>query len=78
MLAVSIGIAAVVTIMAAGQGIQKLVLGQLDVFGPDTLVIETKVPTKSAGGFGSVGITITTLKDKDIRAVLQQPNILAA
>lgn len=79
MLAISIGIAAAITILAAGKGIQKLVVGQLDAFGPDTLYIETKIPSKkAASGTGAVGITITTLKDKDIELINKHPNILAA
>lgn len=78
MLAISIGIASAITIMAAGKGIQKLVLSQLDVFGPDTLYIETHVPHKVVSGPGSVGITITTLKDRDIETVRHSSNIAAA
>lgn len=79
MLAISIGIAAAIMIMAAGKGIQKLVVGQLDAFGPDTLYIETKIPNKKAdSGSGAVGVTITTLRDRDIEDVVKHPNILAA
>ncbi len=80
MLAIAIGIAAVITIMGAGKGMQRFVLGQLDVFGPDTFNIETRVPNskKNSSGFGSVGITITSLKERDLSAILKLPNILAA
>lgn len=78
MLAISIGIAAAITILAAGKGIQKLVVGQLDAFGPDTLYIETKIPSKKADSGGAIGITITTLKDKDVETVNKHPNIIAA
>lgn len=78
MLAISIGIAAAITILAAGKGIQKLVIGQLDAFGPDTLYIETKIPSKKADSGGAIGITITTLKDKDVETVNKHPNIIAA
>ncbi len=80
MLAIAIGSAAVITIMAAGKGVERFVLGQLDAFGPDTLSIETQVPSikHNSGSFGSVGITITTMKDKDLETVRRYPNILAA
>lgn len=80
MLAISIGISAAITIMAAGKGLQVLVLGQLDVFGPDTMYIESHVPHNktSDSGIASVGITITTLKDRDIATVLRHPNVAAA
>lgn len=79
-LAISIGIASAITIMAAGKGMQHLVLSQLDVFGADTLYIETHVPHNKSSGIdaGSVGITITTLREKDIETVQKHPNIIAA
>src|SRR3989344_826583 len=78
MLAISIGIASAITIMAAGKGIQKLILSQLDVFGPDTLYIETHVPHKIVSGPGSIGIIITSLKDRYIETVRRADNIEAA
>ncbi len=79
-LAISIGIASAIVIMAAGKGMQRLVLSQLDAFGPDTLYIETHVPHQKSNdsGIGSVGITITTLKERDIETVREHPNIVAA
>jgi len=82
-LGIAIGIAVVITIMAAGRGLDKLVLGQLDVFSPNTINIETKVPsakkTSNENAFGqSTGITITSLNDKDIETVKKHPNITSA
>lgn len=76
MLAISVGIAAVIMIMAAGQGLQRLVLGQLDVYGADTFNIEVRVPQQS--GFGGVGITVTTMKEKDVQSLRKLPNIAVA
>lgn len=83
MLAMSIGVGAVVTIFAAGAGLERLVLGQLDAFGGDSLSIETRIPSTSAngadnGGGQAQGIVITTLKDRDLDEVRKHPNILAA
>ncbi len=79
MLAVAIGISAVITINAAGAGIQKFVLGQLDAFGADTFYMETRVPTaKRNGEFASVGITVTTMKEKDVDTILKHSNVVAA
>ncbi|TAN32686.1 FtsX-like permease family protein [Patescibacteria group bacterium] len=80
MVAISIGIAAVVVMSAAGKGLEKMVISELDVFGPNTIEIEVKVPsvkkTSSENAMGlSTGITITTLKDRDIDSVRQHPNI---
>ena len=82
-LGIAIGIAVVITIMAAGQGLNKLVMGQLDVFSPNTINIETKVPsakkTSNENASGqATGITITTLNDKDIDTVKKHPNIVSA
>lgn len=82
-LGIAIGIAVVITIMAAGKGLDKLVLGQLEIYSPNTINIETKVPSakktsnENAGG-QATGITITSLKDKDIEDVRKHPNIAAA
>lgn len=80
MSAISIGIAAVIVIMAAGRGVSSFILGQLDVYQPNTLSIEVKVPNgkKGSNSSGSSGIIITTLKDKDLETVRKQPNIAAA
>lgn len=83
MLAISIGIAAVITIMAAGKGMQRLVLGQLEVFGPGTISIEVKVPSAKQGSSDNAvglasGIVITTMKDRDLQDILKYPNIEAA
>lgn len=82
-LGLSIGIAVVITIMAAGRGFGKLVMGQLEVFSPDTITVEVKVPsvkkTSAENALGqATGITITTLKDKDLESVSRHPNIAAA
>jgi putative ABC transport system permease protein len=82
-LGIGIGIAIVITIMSSGRGLDKFVLGELDVFDPDTLHIETKVPNakknSTENAFGqSTGITITTLKIKDLEAVQRHPNVAAA
>ena len=78
MLAMSIGIMAVIVIMAAGQGMKSLILGQLDVFGADTFQIATKVP-QSKSQFSSASlVTVTSLKDKDLEAIRKDPNIVAA
>jgi ABC-type antimicrobial peptide transport system permease subunit len=82
-LGISIGIAVVIAIMAAGRGLNYLVMGELEVFGSDTISIEVKVPsakkvsTENAAGQAQ-GITITTLKDKDLEDVSKNPGVVAA
>jgi len=82
-LGISIGIAIVITIMAAGRGLDKFLLGQLEVFGSDTIWVEVKVPnvkknsSENASG-QATGITITTMKNKDIDSINKHPNVTAA
>lgn len=82
-LGISIGIAVVITILAAGRGLDKFIMSQLEVFGSDTLSIEVKIPstkgssTENAIGQSS-GVTITTLKNSDTVDVGKHPNIVAA
>lgn len=82
-LGVSIGIAVVIMIMAAGRGLDRMIMAQLEIFSPDTITVEVKVPsvkkTSSENAIGqATGITITTLKEKDLESVRGNPNIAAA
>ncbi|MDD2757793.1 MAG: ABC transporter permease [Patescibacteria group bacterium] len=82
-LGMSIGIAVVITIMAAGKGLDHMVMGQLDAFSPNTVTVEVKIPstkkTSSDNAMGmATGITITTLKEKDLDTLRKHPNIAAA
>ncbi len=82
MLTISIGIAAVVMIFAAGAGLRGFIAGEIAVFGTDIIEIETKVPnvgktsTENAQG-QALGITITTFKNKDLDAIRKDENITA-
>ncbi|MFA6485808.1 MAG: ABC transporter permease [Candidatus Magasanikbacteria bacterium] len=82
-LGVSIGIAVVIAIMAAGRGLDHMVMGQLEIYSPNTISVEVKIPsTKQASNENamgqSMGITITTLDEKDLDDVSRHPNIVAA
>ncbi len=82
-LGIAVGISIVIAIMAAGRGLDYLIMGELETFSPDLISIETKVPstkqTSSENAFGqSTGITITTMKNKDIDLVMEHPNIVSA
>ena len=81
-LAVSIGVAAVIIVMSAGQGLKSLIMAQINSFGSDLIQIEIKVPSakknsiQNARGVAT-GITITTLKDNDRKAILKEiPGVL--
>ena len=82
-LGISIGIAVVITIMSAGRGLDKFILGQLESYDPNTIVIEIKIPsTKKNSNENAMGqaqgIQITTLKERDLEAVQKNKNIVAA
>lgn len=82
MMMISIGIAAVVMIFAAGAGLRDFVANEIAVFGTDILEIEIKVPsvgktsTENAQG-QALGVTITTFKNKDLEAIRKDENITA-
>lgn len=82
MLAVSIGIAAVIVVFSAGDGLDYLLRSQLEIFGTDIIEVEVKVPnvgkTSSENAQGMAqGITITTFKNSDIEAIKKHKNIVA-
>jgi len=79
-LAISIGIALVVTVFAAGDGLDGVVKSELDTFGAGVIEIEVKVPNVSktsnenASGM-AMGNTITTFKNDDVEAMRENKNI---
>jgi len=80
-IALGIGIASVVVIVSAGKGLESMVLGELDVYSPNTLNIEVRVPGKGVGGSATsmaTGVTITTLKNSDMEEIIKHPNISLA
>ncbi|MBP9732095.1 MAG: ABC transporter permease [Candidatus Magasanikbacteria bacterium] len=79
--ALGIGIASVVIIVSAGRGLESMVLGELDVYSPNTMNVEVRVPSKGGGGSATSmasGVTITTLKNSDMEAIMKHPNISLA
>lgn len=77
-LAVSIGIASVITIISAGKGLERLVMSELDIYNPNSINIEVRIPGKGESGSatGMVGgITITTLKNSDLEEIDKHPNL---
>lgn len=82
-LGTSVGIAIVIAIMSAGRGLDSFIMDQISIYGSDMLDVETKIPnlkkTSNENAFGQAqGITITTLKNKDIEAVKKHPNVASA
>jgi len=77
-IAVAIGIASLIIMISAGNGLKSMVLHELEVYGSDTINIEVRVPGKgstgSATSFAS-GTTITTFKNRDVDAIANLANI---
>ncbi len=80
LLGMAIGIMSIVIIMSAGKSLRLVLLSQLDAFGTNTITIEVKIPNASpnssanAGGIAQ-GISITTLKEKDMIGIDKIPGI---
>jgi putative ABC transport system permease protein len=86
-LGIVIGIASVIIVFSAGEGIKGLVFGQIESFGgTDTIETEIKVPTGKKGTAGDTqsatamaqGVQITTLKIEDMEDIDKIPNILTS
>ncbi|MFZ3057765.1 MAG: ABC transporter permease [Minisyncoccales bacterium] len=77
-IAVAIGIASLIVMIAAGDGLKAMVLKELEAYGSDAINIEARVPGKGAAGsatsFAS-GTTITTFKNEDAEEIAKADNI---
>jgi putative ABC transport system permease protein len=77
-IAVAIGIASLIIMIAAGNGLKSMVLKELEVYGSDMINIEVRVPGKgTAGSTTSMasGTTITTFKNKDVEELRKANNV---
>lgn len=78
-----IGIATVVIVFSAGEGIRSLILGQVESFGTDIVETESKVPSTKKGAEGDIasvfamaqGIQLANLSFKDMADINQLPNV---
>lgn len=79
-IAVAIGIASLIIMIAAGNGLKAMVLKELEIYGPDMINIEVRVPGKGSAGSATsfaTGTTITTFKNKDVEEIRKSYNIEA-
>ncbi|MFA5169271.1 MAG: ABC transporter permease [Candidatus Paceibacterota bacterium] len=77
-IAVAIGIASLIIMIAAGNGLKAMVLSELEVYGSDMINIEVRVPGKGSTGSATsfaTGTTITTFKNKDIEELRKADNV---
>jgi putative ABC transport system permease protein len=77
---IMIGIAMVIIVLSAGNGIRGLILEEVSSFGDNWINIEIKVPetqknsTENANDIAS-GVTITTLTEEDMKAIKKLDNV---
>lgn len=73
-LGVVIGVAAIIIVFSAGDGISKLVSGEIESYGTNVVQTEVKTPGKNSASSAEV----TTLKLEDMEAVNQLDNVTAS
>lgn len=78
---ITIGVAVVILVLSAGNGVKGLVLGELDSFGSNWVDIEVKVPSTGKGSLENAhsmagGVTITTMTLDDADRILVLDNII--
>jgi len=82
-LGIVIGMAAVIIVFSAGEGIRGLVLGQIESFGTDIIETEIKVPSSKKGTAAEQqsaaalvqGVQVTTLTLDDLEDIKKLSNI---
>lgn len=82
-LGIVIGIASIIIVFSAGEGIRSLITSQIESFGTNIVHTQSKIPnlkrSSEASGQGvsamASGIQITTLKEKDLEDVKKLDNI---
>lgn len=77
-IAVAIGIASLIIMIAAGNGLKSMVLQELEAYGSDAINIEVRVPGKGSVGSSTsfaTGTTITTFKNKDVEEIKKADNV---
>ncbi len=84
-LGIMIGIASVIIVYSAGEGLSGLIMDQIKGFGTDIIETEIKVPTSKKGAAAEQqsasslvqGVQITTLNMKDLNDINRLPNVVA-
>ncbi len=82
-LGIVIGIASIIIVFSAGEGLRSLIVGQIESFGTDIIETEVKVPSSKKGTAAdrqnasaiAQGIQITTLTLDDMDAINKLPNV---
>ncbi len=75
MIAVAIGIASLIIIISAGNGLKSTVSSELEAYGTNVIGVEVKVPGKKITSSVSSITKITTFKNSDVEAISKLPNV---
>ena len=80
MIAVALGVAILIIMLATGAGLKQMILSEMDYYGSDVINIETRVPGKTATESSTdlaKGVVITTFKNSDVEKIRQHDNVEA-
>ncbi|MDD4333615.1 MAG: ABC transporter permease [Candidatus Pacebacteria bacterium] len=80
MIAVALGVAILIIMLASGAGLKEMILSEMDYYGSDVINIETRVPGKTATESSTdlaKGVVITTFKNSDVEKIRQHDNVEA-
>lgn len=80
MIAVALGVAILIIMLASGAGLKEMILSEMDYYGSDVINIETRVPGKTATESSTdlaKGVVITTFKNSDVEKIRQHNNVEA-
>ncbi|HOI59783.1 MAG TPA: ABC transporter permease [Candidatus Pacearchaeota archaeon] len=78
MIAIALGVSILIIMMAAGAGLKKMILGEIDYYGSDVINIETRVPGKNGTDSSTdmaKGVVVTTLKNKNVEKLKKHENV---
>ena len=78
-----IGVASIIIVFSAGEGIRSLIVGQIEAFGTNIIQTEVKVPSSKKGMEADMdsssalasGVQVTTMKEKDLEDIKKLDNI---
>ncbi len=83
-LGIMIGIGTVVLVLSAGDGFRGYINAQVEMFGSNTLSVETVIPASTkarnagasdGGNSASNAVPVKTFKNKDIQDIKNVPNV---
>jgi len=81
MIAVALGVAILIIMMAAGAGLKGMILSEIDYYGSDVINVEVRTPGKNSNESGTdmaKGIIVTTFKNDNLEKLEEHKNVEAA